>query len=64
MITGGLVNITVVDLIDGDVLSNNNVSVGAAWAWRPTSATSTSMCSPYSFVTAARPALRKLAISR
>ncbi len=30
VITGGLVNITVVDLIDGDVLSNNNVSVGAA----------------------------------
>jgi len=30
VITGGLVNITVVDLIDGDVLSNNNVALGAA----------------------------------
>ncbi len=30
VVTGGLVNVTVVDLIDGDVLSNNNVSVGAA----------------------------------
>ena len=30
VVTGGLVNVTIVDLIDGDVLSNNNVSVGAA----------------------------------
>ena len=30
IVTGGLVNITIVDLIDGDVLSNNNVSLGAA----------------------------------
>ena len=30
LVTGGLVNITVVDVIDGDVLSNNNVSLGAA----------------------------------
>lgn len=30
VVTGGLVNVTVVDLIDGDVLSNNNVAVGAA----------------------------------
>lgn len=30
LITGGLVNVTVTDVIDGDVLSNNNVSVGAA----------------------------------
>ncbi len=30
VVTGGLVNITVVDLIDGDVLSNNNVAVGVA----------------------------------
>src|SRR5687768_4317825 len=30
VVTGGLINITVVDLIDGDVLSNNNVGVGVA----------------------------------
>lgn len=30
VITGGLVNITIVDLIDGDVLSNNNVALGVA----------------------------------
>ena len=30
VVTGGLVNVTVVDLIDGDVLSNNNVGVGVA----------------------------------
>ncbi len=30
VITGGLVNITVVDVIDGDVLSNNNVALGVA----------------------------------
>jgi hypothetical protein len=30
VITGGLVNVTVVDVIDGDVLSNNNVGVGVA----------------------------------
>ncbi len=30
LVTGGLVNITVVDLIDGDVLSNNNVALGVA----------------------------------
>lgn len=30
LFTGGLVNVTVTDVIDGDVLSNNNVSVGAA----------------------------------
>ena len=30
IVTGGLVNITIVDLVDGDVLSNNNVSLGAA----------------------------------
>jgi len=30
VITGGLVNVTVVDLIDGDVLSDNNVAVGVA----------------------------------
>jgi hypothetical protein len=28
IITGGLVNVTVVDLIDGDILSNNNVNLG------------------------------------
>ena len=32
LVTGGLVNVTIVDLIDGDVLSNNNVSLGAALA--------------------------------
>jgi hypothetical protein len=32
VVTGGLVNVTIVDLIDGDVLSNNNVAVGAALA--------------------------------
>jgi hypothetical protein len=30
VVTGGLINITIVDLIDGDVLSNNNVGVGVA----------------------------------
>ena len=30
IVTGGLVNITVVDLIDGDVLSDNNVALGVA----------------------------------
>ncbi len=31
LVTGGLVNITVVDLIDtGDILSNNNVALGVA----------------------------------
>ena len=30
IVTGGLVNITIVDLIDGDVLSNNNVALGVA----------------------------------
>jgi len=30
LVHGGLVNITVVDLIDGDVLSNNNVALGVA----------------------------------
>jgi hypothetical protein len=30
IVTGGLVNITVADLIDGDVLSNNNVALGVA----------------------------------
>lgn len=30
IVTGGLVNITVVDVIDGDVLSNNNVALGVA----------------------------------
>ena len=30
VITGGIVNVTVVDVIDGDVLSNNNVGVGVA----------------------------------
>jgi hypothetical protein len=30
LVTGGLVNITVTDVIDGDVLSNNNVALGAA----------------------------------
>lgn len=30
LVTGGLVNVTVTDVIDGDVLSDNNVSVGAA----------------------------------
>jgi hypothetical protein len=30
LVTGGLVNVTVTDVIDGDVLSNNNVSLGAA----------------------------------
>ena len=29
VITGGLVNVTVTDVIDGDVLSNNNVGVAA-----------------------------------
>jgi hypothetical protein len=28
VITGGLVNVTVFDVIDGDVLSNNNVNLG------------------------------------
>ncbi len=30
LVTGGLVNITVTDVIDGDVLSNNNVALGVA----------------------------------
>ncbi len=30
IVTGGLVNITIVDLIDGDVLSDNNVALGVA----------------------------------
>jgi hypothetical protein len=30
LVTGGVVNVTVTDVIDGDVLSNNDVSVGAA----------------------------------
>jgi hypothetical protein len=30
VVTGGLVNVTIVDLIDGDVLSDNNVGVGVA----------------------------------
>lgn len=30
VIGGGLVNVQVVDLIDGDVLSNNNVGIGVA----------------------------------
>jgi hypothetical protein len=30
VVTGGVINITIVDLIDGDVLSNNNVGVGVA----------------------------------
>jgi hypothetical protein len=30
VVGGGLVNVQVVDLIDGDVLSNNNVAVGVA----------------------------------
>jgi len=30
VVGGGLVNVQVVDLIDGDVLSNNNVGVGVA----------------------------------
>lgn len=30
LVTGGLVNITITDLIDGDVLSNNNVALGVA----------------------------------
>ena len=30
IITGGLVNVTVVDVIDGDILSNNNVNIAAA----------------------------------
>jgi len=30
VVTGGLVNITVVDVIDGDILSNNNVNLGVA----------------------------------
>lgn len=30
LVTGGLVNVVVTDVIDGDVLSDNNVSLGAA----------------------------------
>ena len=30
LVTGGLVNVVVTDVIDGDVLSNNNVSLGVA----------------------------------
>lgn len=30
LVTGGLVNVTVTDVIDGDVLSNNNTSLGLA----------------------------------
>lgn len=30
LFTGGLVNLTITDTIDGDVLSDNNVAVGAA----------------------------------
>lgn len=30
LFTGGLVNVTVTDVIDGDVLSNNTVAVGVA----------------------------------
>jgi hypothetical protein len=30
VITGGLVNVVVTDLIDGDVASNNNVGIGVA----------------------------------
>ena len=30
VVTGGLVNVTVVDVIDGDILSNNDVNLGVA----------------------------------
>ena len=30
LVTGGLVNVTVTDVVDGGVLSNNDVSLGAA----------------------------------
>jgi hypothetical protein len=30
VVTGGVVNVTIVDVLTGDILSNNNVSVAAA----------------------------------